>query len=63
MVVNQTFLVKLDWETNVTKIVTNATEVNNIKGVKEISQNLMLVNDAKVGLVVIDTRDSALGNT
>lgn len=63
MVVNQTFLVKLDWETNVTKIVTNATEVNNIKGVKEISQNLILVNDAKVGLVVIDTRDSALGNT
>jgi hypothetical protein len=63
LVVNQTFLVKLDWETNLTKIVTNATEVNNIKGVKEISQNLILVNDAKVGLVVIDTRDSALGNT
>lgn len=55
-------LVKLDRETNITKVVLNSTEVKSIKGVKEISQNRLLVNDAKVGLVVIDTSDSELGN-
>lgn len=62
VVVNKTFLIKLDMETNTTTTVFNTTDVTNLKEVKAISQDHILVNDAKVGLIVIDMSDLKEGS-
>ncbi len=48
---------KVDLDKNLTKTVLNTTDVMRVKGMKGISQNLILINDAKVGLMVIDNSD------
>lgn len=62
MIVNKTILVKLDMSKNSTTIVFNSTEVTNLKEVKPISQDHVLVYDTKVGLVVVDMSDKNQGN-
>jgi len=57
VVANQTLIVKVDLDKNLTKTVLNTTDLMRVKGMKGISQNLILINDAKVGLMVIDTSD------
>jgi len=46
VVANQTLIVKVDLDKNLTKTVLNTTDVMRVKGMKGISQNLILINDA-----------------